>query len=129
MTLAALEEGITVVAETPVIDAGHTAVSTVVRQEQVQSLPINGRNFLSFTVITPGVTTDRTPQQGATATSGLSFTGQRGRSNNIMVDGFDNNDPTRRRRARDVQPGSRAGSSRCSRTPTPRSSARPRAAS
>ena len=44
--------------------------------------------------MTPGVTTDRTPQQGATATSGLSFTGQRGRSNNIMVDGFDNNDPT-----------------------------------
>ena len=44
--------------------------------------------------MTPGVTTDRTPQQGATATSGLSFTGQRARSNNIMVDGFDNNDPT-----------------------------------
>ena len=66
----------------------------MVSQEQVQNLPINGRNFLSFTVMTPGVTTDRTPQQGALATSGLSFTGQRGRSNNITVDGFDNNDPT-----------------------------------
>ena len=41
----------------------------------------------------PGVTTDRTPQQGASATSGLSFGGQRARSNNIMVDGLDNNDP------------------------------------
>ena len=49
---------------------------------------------MSFTVITPGVTTDRTPQQGATGTSGLSFTGQRGRSNNVMVDGLDNNDST-----------------------------------
>ncbi len=39
------------------------------------------------------MTTDRTPQQGASATSGLSFTGQRARSNNIMVDGLDNNDP------------------------------------
>ena len=94
MQVATVVEGITIVAETPVIDTGHTAVSTVVRQEQVQNLPINGRNFLSFTVMTPGVTTDRTPQQGALATSGLSFTGQRGRSNNIMVDGFDNNDPT-----------------------------------
>src|SRR5262249_38956859 len=28
-----------------------------------------------------------------TATSGLSFTGQRARSNNVMVDGLDNNDP------------------------------------
>jgi len=93
MKVAAVEEGITVVADAPVADAGHTALSTVVTQEQVQNLPINGRNFLSFTVMTPGVTTDRTPQQGALATSGLSFTGQRGRSNNIMVDGFDNNDP------------------------------------
>jgi hypothetical protein len=83
----------TVVAGTPVLESGRTAVSTVVRQEQVQNLPINGRNFLSFSVMTPGVTTDRTPQQGATATSGLSFTGQRARSNNVMVDGFDNNDP------------------------------------
>ena len=94
MQVATVDEGITIVAETPVIDAGHTAVSTVMRQEQVQNMPINGRNFLSFTVMTPGVTTDRTPQQGALATSGLSFTGQRGRSNNVMVDGFDNNDPS-----------------------------------
>ena len=93
MKVAAVEEAVTVVAETRVVHAGHTAVSTVVSQEQVQHLPINGRNFLSFTVLTPGVTTDRTPQQGALATSGLSFTGQRGRSNNITVDGFDNNDP------------------------------------
>jgi uncharacterized membrane protein len=94
MRVAGIEDAITVAAESPVIDSGRTAVSTVVRQQQVENLPINGRNFLSFTVITPGVTTDRTPQQGATATSGLSFTGQRGRSNNIMVDGLDNNDPT-----------------------------------
>ena len=32
------------------------------------------------TINCPGVTTDRTPQQGASATSGLSFTGQRARS-------------------------------------------------
>jgi hypothetical protein len=92
MTLPTIEQEITVVAGTPVVEIGRTAVSTVVRQEQVQNLPINGRNFLSFSVMTPGVTTDRTPQQGATATSGLSFTGQRARSNNVMVDGFDNND-------------------------------------
>jgi hypothetical protein len=94
MPLAIAGDEITVVAETPVIDAGHTAVSSVVRQDQVDNLPIDARNFLSFTIITPGVTTDRTPQQGATGTSGLSFTGQRGRSNNVMVDGLDNNDAT-----------------------------------
>ena len=65
----------------------------MVGQQQIESLPINGRNFMSFSVITPGVSLDNTPQQGASATSGLSFTGQRARSNNIMVDGLDNNDP------------------------------------
>src|SRR5438093_1890218 len=86
-------EAITVSATAPVVDTTETSVSTVVGQEQIDSLPTNGRNYLSFTVITPGVTTDRTPQQGASATSGLSFGGQRARSNNIMVDGVDNNDP------------------------------------
>ena len=86
-------EAIVVSARAPVVDVSETSVSTVVGQEQIDALPTNGRNFLSFTVITPGVTTDRTPQQGASATSGLSFGGQRARSNNIMVDGVDNNDP------------------------------------
>lgn len=86
-------EAIVVSARAPVVDVTETSVSTVVGQEQIDTLPTNGRNFLSFSVITPGVTTDRTPQQGASATSGLSFGGQRARSNNIMVDGVDNNDP------------------------------------
>ena len=76
----------------PVVDPRNTAVSTVVGSQQIESLPINGRNFITFSVITPGVTTDRTPQTGAAGTSGLSFGGQRARSNNIMVDGLDNND-------------------------------------
>ena len=68
------------------------SVSSVVADQQIQGLPINGRNFISFAVITPGVTIDNTPQQGASATSGLSFAGQRARSNSVMVDGLDNND-------------------------------------
>lgn len=86
-------ESIVVSALAPVVDTSAAGLSTVVSQEQIDSLPTNGRNFLSFSVLTPGVTNDRTPQQGASATSGLSFGGQRARSNNIMVDGVDNNDP------------------------------------
>lgn len=92
LQLAGQVEEITV-SEQAVIDSDNTTVAAVVGQQQIESLPINGRNFISFSVITPGVTTDNTPQQGASATSGLSFTGQRARSNNIMVDGLDNNDP------------------------------------
>ncbi len=90
---AGMQEAITVTASASVVDTTEPAVATVVSQEQIDSLPTNNRDFLSFSVLTPGVTTDRTPQQGASATSGLSFGGQRARSNNIMVDGVDNNDP------------------------------------
>jgi hypothetical protein len=92
LKLAAASEEVMVTAETPIVDPGQTAVSSVVREQQIASLPTNGRNFISFAVITAGATTDRTPQQGATVTSGLTFSGQRARSNNIMVDGFDNNE-------------------------------------
>jgi hypothetical protein len=92
LKVAGQAETISVVAESPIVDPAHTAVSSVIGQEQIEALPINGRNFISFSIITPGVTTDRTPQQGASATSGLSFGGQRARSNNVMVDGYDNND-------------------------------------
>ncbi len=87
-------EEITVVGQPPIVDIQRTAVASVVSETQIDSLPINGRNFISFSIITPGVTVDRTPQQGASATSGLTFAGQRARSNNITVDGLDNNDST-----------------------------------
>jgi Carboxypeptidase regulatory-like domain/TonB-dependent Receptor Plug Domain len=94
LVLASLSEQITVAASAPRVDPNGTAVGSIVSKEQIENLPINGRNFISFSVLTPGVTTDRTPQQGAAATSGLTFAGQRARSNNIMVDGVDNTDET-----------------------------------
>jgi hypothetical protein len=91
---AAVTQQITVTAESPVSDTQRTVIAHVVSQDQIAQLPINGRNFMSFSLITPGVIGDRMPLQGATATSGLSFGGQRARSNNITVDGLDNNDET-----------------------------------
>ncbi len=92
--LSGATETVQVNAEAPVADMQKTAVATVVSQRHIEGLPIDGRNFISFAVITPAVSTDRTPQQGASATSGLTFAGQRGRSNNITVDGLSNNDPS-----------------------------------
>jgi len=87
-------ETVTVVGTSPQLDPRRTAVSTVLGPRHIDGLPTNGRDFLSFSVLTPGVSTDRTPYQGAVATSGLTFAGQRARSNNITVDGLDNNDIT-----------------------------------
>ena len=94
LTIAATEERVVVLAGAPALDTERTAISTVVSQSQIDQLPLNGRDFMSLSLITPAVTVDRVPQQGAAAGSGLNFVGQRARSNNITVDGLDNNEPT-----------------------------------
>jgi hypothetical protein len=69
--------------------------SDTITQERILNLPINERKFLNFSLLTPGVTADKglvtfgLPQA---PTSGLSFVGQGGRSNNVTIDGVDNND-------------------------------------
>jgi TonB dependent receptor/Carboxypeptidase regulatory-like domain/TonB-dependent Receptor Plug Domain len=75
-----------------VIEEAKTENSTNIDTQRIQSLPINKRSFLDFSLTSPRVTADRVPAQGAAATSGLSFNGQNGRVNNITIDGLDNND-------------------------------------
>jgi len=94
MAIAGVVEQVTVVGNASTVDTRTSAVSKVIQQARIDALPTNGRNFIAFSVITPGVSTDQTPQQGASRTSGLTFAGQRARSNNITVDGLDNNDET-----------------------------------
>jgi Carboxypeptidase regulatory-like domain len=75
-----------------VLDQGKTESSTTNNRQRIDNLPINRRNFLDFSLTSPRVTPDRTPQLGAAASSGISFNGLLGRFNNITIDGLDNND-------------------------------------
>jgi hypothetical protein len=90
--LASRAESVNVVAPLPLVDIQRTVVSTVISERQIAELPIDRRNHISFAVLAAGVATDRTLNQGPSETSGLSFAGQSARSNNITVDGLDNND-------------------------------------
>lgn len=70
--------------EGPILESSRSQISTTVSQRLVASLPVNGRNYLDFVLLTPGVT--RSPLR-----PGLSFAGQRGMTS-LLVDGADNND-------------------------------------
>lgn len=72
---------------------GDTASSSVVTQTQIQGLPINRRVFTDFVVINPRVREERLVNQGIFRSTGFSSNGQLTRSNNVQIDGFDNNDP------------------------------------
>jgi Carboxypeptidase regulatory-like domain/TonB dependent receptor len=71
--------------ETPVVETTRTSVSTTINERAIQNLPVNGRNYLDFATLTPGVIRDPTRQ------GDLSVGGQKGTLNNLQVDGVDNN--------------------------------------
>ena len=85
-------ETVTVNAETPVIEPTRSEISQVIDTQQIQSLPINGRLFTDFALLSPGVTTGRTSLQSTftdPSTTRISFGGQRDLNNMVTVDGAD----------------------------------------
>jgi outer membrane receptor protein involved in Fe transport len=80
---AGVQEEITVTGEAPV-DTTRTDVNNVVSDTAIQNLPINGRRWESFVLLSPGVTND--------GGFGLvSYRGISGLYNNNTIDGVDNN--------------------------------------
>jgi outer membrane receptor protein involved in Fe transport len=84
LALASVSEIVQVQSTTPVIETSKSQVSSTVSEVSVQNLPVNGRNFIDFALLTPGVTKD-------VRTGDISFAGQRGTLNSLVVDGADNN--------------------------------------
>jgi hypothetical protein len=86
MTSAA---SVNVSASPDLVETSKTDVSNTITQTQIDNLPINGRNYINFTLLNSQAARDDTPSIGAAPTSGLNFGGQRGRSNEVSVDGAD----------------------------------------
>ena len=89
LALKATAETVTVTGEAEVVDTNKTDVSQTVTQTQINNLPINRRDYINFALLTPQSARDDTPSIGAAPTSGLNFGGQRGRSNEVSIDGAD----------------------------------------
>src|SRR5215203_4092396 len=88
LTISAVEDQITVTAEAPVVETTRAEGATRIDARSVESLPNNGRNFLDYTKLTPGVSIVQGPDGDE-----LSINGQKGIHNNVSVDGADFNNP------------------------------------
>lgn len=89
LQLQSSAQTVSVEAAPALVDTTKTDVSTTVNQTQINDLPINGRNYINFTLLNSQAARDDTPSIGAAPTSGLNFGGQRARSNEVSVDGAD----------------------------------------
>ncbi len=70
-----------VTSEGQAIENTRTSLSTTIDERRVTNLPTNGRNFLDFATLTPGIVRD------PTRAGDLAVGGQKGTLNSIQIDG------------------------------------------
>jgi hypothetical protein len=83
LPLATKAESVVVNGGAPMLETTRSQVSTTVDSRSINELPVNGRNFNDFVLLTPGVARDARTQMA-------SFAGQRS-MNSLLVDGTDMN--------------------------------------
>jgi hypothetical protein len=87
-----------VTAEPPLVETESGKQANTITGRYIQDLPINRRDYLTFALLSPGVTdstrlaSDQDFRVKQTPQSGLSFYGSNGRGNSVTVDGGEAND-------------------------------------
>lgn len=80
--LASVEETVLVTAEAPLLEVGRGGAAGYVDENEIETLPIQGRDFVQFALLKPTVKVE--PQRG-----GISLSGQRGINSGLTIDGAD----------------------------------------
>jgi Carboxypeptidase regulatory-like domain/TonB dependent receptor len=89
LQLHGVQQTVTVTSETATVETTKSEVSQTIDQRRIDNLPINGRNYINFTLTNSQTTRDVSPTIGPAPNSGLNIGGARARSNMVTVDGAD----------------------------------------
>jgi len=92
LKIVSVGERVVVSTEAVPVEPTRTEISQVIDTKQIQNLPISGRLFTDFALLTPGVATGRTSLQSTFTefeTTRISFGGMRDLSNAVTVDDAD----------------------------------------
>ncbi len=92
LSVAGGKEVVEVSSQAELVETSRSSTTDTIGQRRIDNLPINGRNYINFTLTDSQVVRDNAPNLGAAPTSGLNMSGQRARSNLVNVDGADATD-------------------------------------
>jgi outer membrane receptor protein involved in Fe transport len=93
MSPATVEESITVVDEAPLVQTT-PSIGTVVSEQQLENLPLNGRQFANLAVLAPGTALSYNSDPTKPGQLTVALNGGIGRNVNFLIDGGDNTDDT-----------------------------------
>jgi len=89
-----VSETVEVTAAAPLVDQAKTDVSLNISPEQIEDLPLNGRDFGNLAYLAPGVKPVDSYDPTKNRISVFGINGASGRNVNLTVDGIDNKDNT-----------------------------------
>ena len=92
LSVAGGKEVVEVSSQAELVETSRSSTTDTIGERRIDNLPINGRNYINFTLTDSQVVRDNAPNTGAAPTSGLNMSGQRARSNLVNVDGADATD-------------------------------------
>jgi hypothetical protein len=92
LSVATGKEVVEVSSQAELVETSRSSTTDTIGQRRIDNLPINGRDYINFTLTDSQVVRDNAPNTGAAPTSGLNMSGQRARSNLVNVDGADATD-------------------------------------
>jgi len=93
LTPGQVQERVEVNAEVPLVETTSNTTGGTIEAAEVSQIPVNGRDFTRLLELVPGTTSDPVGSTESAGSYGLfSLNGNRGRSNNYLLDGTDMND-------------------------------------
>ena len=89
----AVQEVVEVNADVPLVETSSNTTGGTIEANEASELPVNGRDFTKLLELVPGSSSDPVGSTESAGSYGLfSLDGNRGRSNNYLLDGTDMND-------------------------------------
>lgn len=98
LAVASVTGSVNITSDVPLVEAARTQVSETIQPHEIDSLPLNGRNYLDLALLAPAVSRTNTgsnqrfAETSAVPGTGISIAGQRNLNNSFIIDGLSAND-------------------------------------